>query len=86
MYTKEQWITLSERFNKMSFLQKVITIKQNPNIFYIQSDGYNVRLRLVDENSMKDGFDSYFSFPEFLEFSHLKDIFSLIDVKVKNLL
>ena len=85
MYTKEQWETLSGRFNKMSFLQKLITIKNNTEVFYIQSDGYNIRLRLICENAMREGFDSYFSFPEFFEYSHLKDIFSLADIKIKEL-
>lgn len=85
MYTKEQWKTLSDRFNKMSFLQKLITIKNNDTLMYIQSDGYNIRLRLVCENAMRDGFDSYFSFPEFFDYSHLKDIFSLTDIKIKEL-
>jgi len=85
-YNEAQYKTLAERFNKMSFLQKLITIKQNSEIFYIETDGYNFRLRLQDQEAMKSGFDEYFSFPEFLEYSHLKDIFSLIDIKVKNLL
>lgn len=85
MYTKEQWKTLSDRFNSNSFLGKLFLIKNNPEIFYIQSDGYNIRLRLVCEDAMKGGFDSYFSFPEFFEYSHLKDIFSLTDIKIKEL-
>ena len=84
-YTVEQYHTLSERFNKMSFLQKIITVKNNPNLMYIESDGYNFRLRLCCEEAMKNGFDSYFSFPDILEFSHIRDIFSLTDIKIKEL-
>lgn len=84
-YNEQQYKTLAERFNKMSFLQKLITIKQNSEIFYIETDGYNFRLRLVDESAMKNGFDDYFSFPGFLEFSHIKDIFSLGNIAVKEL-
>jgi hypothetical protein len=65
-YTEPQYKTLAERFNGQSFLSKLITIKNNSNIFYIETDGYNVRLRLVDEEAMKLGLDSYFSFPDFL--------------------
>ena len=85
MYTKEQWKTLSDRFNSNSFLGKLILIKNNTEVFYIQTDGYNIRLRLVCENAMREGFDSYFSFPEFFDYSHLKDIFSLTDIKIKEL-
>ena len=76
---------LSERFNKMSFLQKIITIKNNEEFMYIETDGYNIRLRFVDDEVMKRGDDLLFSFPEFFEYSHLKDIFSLGDIAVKEL-
>jgi hypothetical protein len=85
MYTEAQWKELGERFNKQSFLSKLVTIKNNSGIFYIETDGFNVRLRLVDDNAMKAGYDEYFSFPNFFEFSHLRDIFSLSDIKTKEL-
>ena len=84
IYSKEQYITLSERFNKQSFLGKLLLIKQNPNLFTLEVDGTNVRLRL-ENDAMVLGLDSYFSFPEFFEYSHLKDIFSLGNIAVKEL-
>lgn len=84
-YNLEQYKTLSEKFNKMSFLHKLITIKNTKELFEIESDGYNVRLRLLDEDAMVNNIDSYFIFPEFLEYSHLKDIFSLSDLIIKEL-
>ena len=56
-YTVEQYKTLSERFNKMSFLQKLITIKNNDTLMYIETDGYNVRLRFFDKEVMERGDD-----------------------------
>lgn len=84
-YSEHQYKTLAERFNKMSFLQKLITIKNNSEVFYLESDGYNFRLRLCDETAMNSGLDSYFSFPELLEYSHIKDILSLGNINVKKL-
>lgn len=84
-YTVEQYKTLSERFNKMSFLQKLITIKNNDTLMYIETDGYNVRLRFFDKEVMERGDDLLFFFPQFLEYSHLKDIFSLGNIDVKEL-
>ena len=84
IYSKEQYITLSERFNKQSFLGKLLLIKQNSNLFTLEVDGTNVRLILENE-AMVLGLDSYFSFPEFFDYSHLRDIFSLSDIKVKEL-
>ena len=83
-YTVEQYRTLSERFNKMSFLQKIVTVKNNSDVFTLESDGYNFRLRL-EEEAQKLELDLLFSFPEFLEFSQIKDIMSLIDLKIKEL-
>lgn len=85
MYTKEQWRTLSDRFNSNSFLGKLILIKSNPEIFYIQSDGYNIRLRLICENAMHDGFDAYFSFPEFVGFEVISSLSKLGDLNIKEL-
>lgn len=83
--TETDYKTLSERFNKMTFLQKLITIKNNENLMFIESDGYNVRLRFVDQEVMKRENDLLFSFPEFFDYSHLRDIFSLSDIKVREL-
>ena len=83
--TQADYKILSERFNKMSFLQKSITIKNNEELMYIETDGYNIRLRFVDQKVMERGDDLLFSFPEFFEYSHLKDIFSLTDIKIKEL-
>jgi len=83
--TETDYKTLSERFNKMTFLQKLITIKNNENLMFIETDGYNVRLRFVDQEVMKRENDLLFSFPEFFDYSHLRDIFSLSDIKVREL-
>jgi hypothetical protein len=84
-FSVEQYKTLSGKFNKMTFLHKLITIKNNKELFVIETDGYNIRLRLLDEEAMINNIDSYFLFPEFLEYSHLRDIFSLSDITVKEL-
>ena len=84
-YSVEQYKTLGERFSKQSFLGKLVLIKQQKDLFQIETDGYNIRLRILDNEAMELNIDSYFSFPEFFEYSHLKDIFSLADIKVKEL-
>lgn len=85
MYTDSQWQTLAERFNSKSFLGKIMIIKQNPLLMYIETDGYNVELRLCDEKAMLAGKDELFEFPTVFEFSHIRDIFSLTDIKIKKL-
>ena len=81
MYTEQQYKTLAEKFNKMSLLQKILTIKQNPSIFELYTDGYNWRLRL--ENGAQElGLDLLF---EFSSFKLMKDIFSLSDISIKEI-
>lgn len=84
IYTAEEYKILAYRFNQQSFLGKLVIIKNNPTLFLIESDCYNLRLRL-EEEAMNFSLDELFEFPQFLEFSHLKDIFSLIDVNIKKL-
>ena len=84
IYNIEQYKTLADRFNNMSFLQKLFTIKNNKELFTIETDGYNIRLRL-EEEAQKLELDLLFSFPTFLEYQHLKDIFSLVDINTKEL-
>ena len=84
-YSIEQYKVLAERFNKQTFLGKLILIKNNPEIFTLEVDGTNVRLRL-ENDAMLLNLDYNFSFPQFLEYSHLKDIFSLGNMNVKKLI
>ena len=81
MNTEQQYKTLAEKFNKMSLLQKILTIKQNLSIFELYTDGYNWRLRL--ENGAQElGLDLLF---EFSSFKLMKDIFSLSDISIKEI-
>lgn len=83
-HTAEEYKILAKRFNEKSFFAKLYLIKTNPELFYIESDGYNIRLRL-EEEAMVLGLDTLFEFPEFLEFSYLRDIFSYSDINIKPL-
>jgi len=82
-YSKEQYKTLSERFNKNSLTGKLILIKQNTNLFVLETDGYNIRLYLDDYDAMVEGFDELFEFPKFVTFDFLREVFKLIDINVK---
>lgn len=83
-YNLEQYKTLAERFNNMSFLQKIIVIKQQQEIFILECDVHgNLALRLDDFEAMQSGVDLLFTFPENLNGKEIKDVFSLIDLKVK---
>jgi len=84
-FTESQWRELAKRFNQNSFLGKLVLIKQNKELFSIETDGVNLRLRILDEDAMKAGIDSYFSFPEFVDFEVMRDICKLADLNIKEL-
>lgn len=84
LYTIENYRKLAERFNSQSLTQKLITIRDNPNIFTLESDGYNCFLRLEFEEMMLE-VDLLFNFPQTFDYKHLKAIFSLIDLPIKQL-
>lgn len=83
MYTHQQWVTLSERFNNQSFTGKLILIKTNPQIFKLEYDDWgNFWLRLVDQEAMKSEVDMFFQFPQNLSFTEMRDLFKLLDLNL----
>ena len=84
-YSIENYKVLGERFSSQSFLGKLVLAKQNAELFSIETDGVNLRLRINDEDAMKAGIDSYFSFPEFVDFEVMRDICKLADLNIKEL-
>ena len=81
-YTEKQYKSLSERFNKMSFLQKLITIKNNSEIFLLEVSDGNFFLRLHDNDAMFKEYDLFFEFPQFLSDKDYANLFNLIDIKL----
>lgn len=82
-YNLQQYQTLAERFNNMSFLQKIITVKQQP-IFQLEVDNCsNFFLRLNDEDAQIQGMDLLFKFPQQLNGKELKEIFDLGGINLK---
>lgn len=81
-FTKEKYIELGKRFSEKSFLGKIMLIKQNPEIFTLEISDGNLFLRLED-SAMWESLDEHFSFPQFLSDKEWRDLFSLIDVKLK---
>lgn len=81
-FSKEQWQTLSERFNKNTFTGKLILIKSNPEIFKLEYDGDCFWLRIHDKQAQFKEFDRLFEFPQLLTFEQMRDLFSLFDCKL----
>lgn len=83
MFSKENWITLSERFNSQSFIGKILLIKQHKDIFKLEYDGDgNFFLRLCNNEAMKQEYDLLFNFSQNLSFTEMRDLFRLIDLEI----
>lgn len=82
VYTSQEYKSMSERFNKMSFTAKIILIKQNKELFKLEFDGDCFWLRLNDNEAMKREDDMLFDFPQNLSFEQMRDIFSLFDLTI----
>ena len=82
-YTEKQYKSLSERFNKMSFTQKLVTIKNNSEIFLLEVTDGNFFLRLHDNDAMFREYDLFFDFPQFLSDKDYFDLFIFMDIKLK---
>ena len=56
-------------------------------LYFLESEGrlYDVPIRRDNTQAQKLELDLLFSFPAFLEYQHLKDIFSLVDINTKEL-
>lgn len=82
-YSESAYKTLAERFNKMSFLQKIITIKQQ-DIFQLEVDDCsNFFLRLNDDDAQFAGVDKWFEFPQELSGKEFKAVFDIADINIK---
>ena len=82
-YNLQQYQTLAERFNNMSFLQKILTIKQQ-SLFILECDVHgNLSLRLDDFEAMNLELDLLFKFTEQLNGKELKEIFDLGGINLK---
>lgn len=82
MYTEPQWKELAKRFNKVSFLGKLMLIKQNPTIFKLEEDNSWFMLRLHCEEAMANEYDMLFEFPNELSSSDIRNLFWLSDIKL----
>jgi hypothetical protein len=83
-YTEENYKVLSERFNNQTLLGKIVLVKSNPQLFQIETDGYNLRLRLEEEAQQLE-LDLLFNFPQFVDWEFISVLSSLVDIKIKQL-
>lgn len=82
-YTQSQWKDMSVKFNNLGFTGKLLLIKNHSDIFYLEFDGFNFFLRLHQENAMDNEWDKFFDFHQNLEPLNIKELFKLIDIKLK---
>jgi len=81
-YSREQYEAMGKKFNSMGFKGKVLTIKNTPEVFKLESDNGWYMLRLNDNEAMEEEMDDYFDFPNELSSRDIDDLFSLLDIKL----
>jgi hypothetical protein len=62
VFTLEQYKTMSERFNKMSFRDKIVTIKDNSDILTLASDHNWWGVKVKDKEIQEDLYDNGWNF------------------------
>lgn len=82
-FTTEQYSEMSKRFNKLNFAEKVKIIKENSNLFYLESKADWITLRLVDEEAQERGDDLLFNWSNNKEDIDVVVLFQLLGVLVK---
>lgn len=83
MFNQQQYIEMSKRFNKLNFAEKVKIIKENNNLFYLESKANWITLRLVDEEAQERGDDLLFNWSNSKEDVDVVVLFQLLGVLVK---
>lgn len=83
MFNHSQYAELSRRFNSKTFAEKVKIIKENSNIFYLESKSDWITLRLVDEEAQERGDDLLFNWDNNKEDVDVVVLFQLLGVLVK---
>lgn len=83
VFSHEQYVEMSKRFNKLNFAEKVKIIKENSNLFYLESKADWITLRLVDETAQERGDDLLFNWSNSKEDVDIVVLFQLLGVLVK---
>lgn len=81
-YTKEQYQKMAEKFNNFKTQGKLITIKNNPDIFKLEQDNGWYMLRLHDQDAMEEELDFLFEFPSELSSKDIYELFLLAGIKL----
>lgn len=81
-YSTENYKEMAKRFNSQSFTGKLIIIKNNPTIFRLEEDCGWLMLRLQDNEAMEQEIDFLFEFPNELSSREIRDMFTLLNIKL----
>ena len=79
-YTLEQYQEMVERFNKMTFYQKIKTIRDNPSILTLASDGNWWTVKVKDEDIQEALCDNGFEIENEWGSSEICDLVALLGI------
>ena len=81
-YTEEQYKKMAEKFNNFKIQGKLLTIKNNSDIFKLEEDNGWYMLRLHDQEAMDKELDFLFEFPNELSSRDIYELFLLAGIKL----
>lgn len=81
-FSLEQYVEMSERFNKMSFYDKIKTIRDNSDILTLASDGnwWGVKVKDVEIQEQLFDSESEFQIEREWDSSEMCDLVSLLGI------
>jgi hypothetical protein len=82
VFTIEQYLEMSKRFNKLSFEEKIKTIRKNRDVLTLVSDGnwWGVRAKDNDIQCQLDELDSNFSIEDEWDAREMCVLVFLLDI------
>ena len=78
-FSLEQYRQMAERFNKMSFRDKILTIQKNSDILTLASDGNWWRVKVKDNEMQEQLYDNEWQFNIVNEWGS-SEMFDLVDL------
>lgn len=82
MYTIQQYKAMANRFNAMSFSEKIRTIRDNPTMMQLANDGnwWGVKLTDTEAQEMIEEAEIYFEIESEWGSSEMQDLIALLGI------
>jgi hypothetical protein len=86
-YTIEQYVNMSEKFNKMTFIDKIGTIKENTDILILGADGnwWGVKVKDIDIQTTLEENGLEFEINKEWDSSEMQDLINILGIEITDI-